>query len=375
MAKEAAIGNGLFPAPPDALRVVGNRGLTGKLLRDVKDGCLSHAYIIEGPAGSGKHTVARWLCAAIACENRPNRADVRTDADQMDFFSDLLPAPKRTIPPDAPLPCGDCLPCRKVLEGNCPDVHVIGRDGKATLGVDQVRFLRQDVLISPNDLDTKIYIIEDAEPMTVQAQNALLPTREEPPPYVLFLLLCDGAEALLETIRSRAPTLHTQPIPDEDIRAYLTAHRRVLPENELAAVLLRAQGCIGQAMILSDAKAVKPILRMREQCLTFLTACADRQPDGILSAVNQFGTKRDGATDALGELMTAVRDLFLLKADEGVRLCWFSDRDAALELSDRFTSRNLLRLYEALMGALEALDGNGNVRLVLTQMCLGAGIL
>lgn len=375
MAKESTGVHSLASGEPDALRVVGNEALLSKLLRDVRENRLSHAYIIEGPKGSGKHTIARRLCAAIACENRPGQTRLRADEDQMGFFDALAPAAPRVIPADAPLPCGQCLPCRKLLDGSCPDVRVISREDKATLGVDQVRFLRQDVLIPPNDLDTKIYVIEDAETMTVQAQNALLLTLEEPPSYVLFLLLCDGAESLLETIRSRAPILRTRHLPDADVRAYLLSHRRTLPESEMQAVLLRAGGSIGQAMTLSDAKAVKPILKLRELCGAFLTASADRRPDGILSAVNQFGTKRDAVTDALKETSLALRDLLLLKSSETLRLCWFTDREAALALSDRFTSRKLLCMTDALNQALDELEGNGNVRLVLTGMCINAGLL
>ena len=253
--------------------VVGNPELLERLDRDIRGGRLSHAYILDGKKGSGRHTIARHILAAIACENRPGQSMTHRDEDQMGFF-DLLgdaPLPPREIPADAPLPCWECPACEKIAEDKCPDVHIIGRDGKASIGVDAIRFLRSDVLIPPNDLDTKIYIIEDAETMTVQAQNALLLTLEEPPPYVLFLLLCDGADHLLETIRSRAPVLRTRPIPDDDIRAYLRARRCTLSDEDLETVILRADGCIGQALTLADARAVKPILKMRETCDEFIS--------------------------------------------------------------------------------------------------------
>ena len=349
--------------------VVGNRELMERLDRDIRAGQLSHAYILDGREGSGRHTIARHICAAIACQNRPGQVYVE-DADQMGFFDlDAPPAP-RMVPEDAPLPCWECPACVKVLEGKCPDIHLIGRDGKASIGVDAVRFLRQDVLIPPNDLDTKIYIIEDAHTMTVQAQNALLLTLEEPPPYVLFLLLCDEADALLETIRSRAPILRTRPVPDEDICAFLKGKRCSLSEEDLAAVLLRADGCIGQALTLADARSVKPILKLRALCDEFIQACAARQYDRLPAILGGFGTKRDGVAETISYLTLAVRDLVLLRHGETVKLKYYTDRDTADALAGQFTTRALLRLYQALGHAADSLEANGNIRLTLMQLAV-----
>ncbi|MBQ9152023.1 MAG: DNA polymerase III subunit [Clostridia bacterium] len=351
--------------------VIGNRALMERLDRDIRAGQLSHAYILDGRVGSGRHTVARHICAAIACQNRPGQVLSHVeDADQMGFFDLDEPPPPREIPEDAPLPCWECPACRKVLEGKCPDIHLIGRDGKASIGVEAIRFLRQDVLIPPNDLDTKIYIIEDADTMTVQAQNALLLTLEEPPPYVLFLLLCDEADALLETIRSRAPVLRTQPIPDADIRAFLKEQRCTLPEEDLSAVLLRADGCIGQALTLADSRSVKPIMKLRALCDEFVSACAMRRYDRLPAVLNGFGSKRDGVSEVIALITLAVRDLVLLRHGETVKLKYYTDRDAAEELAGRFTTRALLRTYHALGRAADSLEGNGNVRLTLMQLAV-----
>ena len=356
--------------------VVGNTELLMRLDRDIRGGRLSHAYILDGRKGSGRHTLARHICAAIACENRPGQALPRRDEDQMGFFDllDDVPAPTpREIPADAPLPCWECPACEKVLEDKCPDIHVIGRDGKASIGVEAIRFLRSDVLIPPNDLDTKIYVIEDAETMTVQAQNALLLTLEEPPPYVLFLLLCDGADHLLETIRSRAPVLRTRPIPDSDIRAYLRDRRCTLSEEDLDAVILRADGCIGQALTLADARSVKPVLKMRETCDKFMGVMAARRYDSLPAALTHFGNKRDGVLELLALVTLATRDLILLRHGDSVKLKYYTDRSAAEELSCRFTTKSLLNLYNALGRASDALEANGNIRLTLMGLAVELG--
>ncbi len=358
----------------DPNAIVGNAPLLARLDRDIRAGRLSHAYILDGPAGSGRHTVARYICAAIACRNRPGQVMATpADEDQMGFFDMEAPPPLQEIPEGAPLPCYDCPACRKVLEGICPDVRLIGREDKATLGVDAIRFLRTDVLIPPTDLDTKIYIIEDADLMTEQAQNALLLTLEEPPSYVLFLLLCNGADALLETIRSRAPVLHTERIPDDTMRDYLRARRCPLSDNDLAAVILRADGCIGQALTLADARALKPILKQRELCDAFITAFASRRTEALPAAVIRFGKKRDGVLEVVSLAELAVRDLLVLRRSDTVRLKYYTDREAAEALAGRVTTRALLQLYEALGTAEVALRGNGNVRLTLVQLAVDLG--
>ena len=353
--------------------VIGNHALMERLDRDIRAGQLSHAYVLDGPLGSGRHTIALHICAAIACRNRPGQIlSAAEDSDQMGFFDldPVIPPAPPEIPPDAPLPCRDCPACRKVLEGTCPDIRTIGREGKASIGVDAIRFLKQDVLIPPNDLDTKIYVIEDAHTMTVQAQNALLLTLEEPPPYVLFLLLCDGADALLETIRSRAPVLKTTPVPDEEIRAFLKSARCTLSESDLAAVLLRADGCIGRALTLADARAVKPILKLRALCDEFMTVCAARRYDRLPATLTGFGSKRDGAAEVIALATLAVRDLLLLRHGEAVKLKYYADRETADDLAARFTTRALLRIYHALGRAADSLESNGNVRLTLMQLAV-----
>ena len=350
--------------------VIGNTALLERLDRDIREGQLSHAYILDGRKGSGRHTVARRICAAIACENRPGQSFHEADDDQLGLFDLSEPLPPRGVDPNAPLPCLTCTPCEKVLTEKCPDIRIIGREGKASIGVEAVRFLKQDVLIPPNDLDTKIYIIEDAETMTVQAQNALLLTLEEPPPYVLFLLLCDGADSLLETIRSRAPVLRTQPIPDDTIRAYLREHRCTLSDEDLEAVLLRADGCIGQALTLADARAVKPVMKLRALCDELMEACASHRYDRLPAVLSGFGNKRDSVAEVLSLVRLAVRDLILLRHGEGVRLKYYTDRETAESLAGRFTTRFLLRLMKALDNASESLEGNGNIRLTLMQLAV-----
>ena len=161
--------------------LIGNERLKALIADGLRRERGAHAYTLEGPEGSGRHTAALLIAAAYLCENR----------------SDAV----------SPLPCGHCVSCRKVLSGKSVDVLTVSRGERATLGVEQIRAVRDSLWVTPNDGERKFYLIEDAHLMTAQAQNALLLSLEEPPEYVMFLLLCEDASLLLETVRSRAPVL------------------------------------------------------------------------------------------------------------------------------------------------------------------------
>lgn len=336
--------------------IAGNQGLRRRLGKDIEDGSLSHAYIIEGPKGIGKATLALELAMALACQNRKGHAHA--------------------------LPCGKCDSCRKIAEGNSPDViHVYREDGKATMGVDVIRALRTDVHTVPNDLSFKVYLIHDAHTMTQQAQNAFLLTLEEPPAFVLFFLLSQDTASLLETIRSRAPILRMQPVDEKEIENYLlspTREQKLLRaamtlKNEtpadFAAVLRMSNGCIGTAIELLDESRQAPLMEHRAAVSRIASLLAERtRPDELLSTLLAFGTNREEVTARLSLLELALRDLTLLNYSESASLLFFTDQDAASDLAGRFTARRLLRLGKAIRETINSLAMGANVRLSLVQL-------
>lgn len=336
--------------------LVGNHSLKERLCRDILSGSLSHAIILEGPMGTGKHTVARLCATALACGQKDNAT--------------------------LPVPCMSCPSCRKVTEGNCPDVITVSPEGKASLGVDAVRFLREDVRIRPNDLDFKIYIIEQADRMTPQAQNALLLTLEEPPAYVRFFLLCENAGLLLETIRSRAPILRTEPIDLESLDAYLTAHdiraaqMKLSAPKEYAELLMASKCGIGQALELLDPKVFAPIKEARAWAAELVAAAVGRKGAScILSLLGKCAQKRELLRDQLALLSDAVRDLVLLKKSDRAPLTFYSDRDRAIELCDGASLLFLCQLEAAIHRAIDENAKNANVRLLLLRMVSSLNLL
>lgn len=346
-------------------RLWGNDALRTRFADDILARRLSHAYILEGKYGLGKHTLALQLAAAQSCLCKDDE--------------------------NAPLPCGACKNCKKIFEGKSPDVITIGREkGKTQITVDAVRHLRTDVLTAPNDLDTKVYIIEDAHAMNSQAQNALLLTLEEPPEYVLFLLLCEDASNLLETIRSRAPIYRLSPLPLETVERYVRQHTPAgisLPNgNDLEQLLMAADGSIGKALDLLSPRQSAPILEARQAALELLSAIPTKG-ERVITALIPYGIRKDDSRSTLGRdevtykletLLRAVRDLIAVQRCDPstVSLCFFTDRDTAVEYSLRFNMHTLLGLLNAVDNALDSISQrNANLRIAISEMAVSAGIL
>ena len=336
--------------------LIGNERLRDRIAGSILSERLGHAYILEGAPGSGRHTIARDLIAAASCLHR------REDG--------------------YPLPCRACPSCKKIFAGESPDVITVSRGEKATLGVDAIRTIHADVWIAPNDLEQKVYLIEDAQTMTVQAQNAFLLILEEPPPYVRFLLLSDGSAPLLETVRSRAQTYRTEPLSaaqlaDALIRTEPAAKplRNSSPQ-EFDELVCAANGSLGQAKALLDPKLRKPILEIRQTARTLAQAlCSARNSTAAFSLLSEFGPKREDAVARLTAALLCIRDLLLLKQTEQAPLCFYRDRDEATGIAYRFTAPELIRVAGQIDLAIDALRRNANLRLTMIRFAIGTGLL
>lgn len=335
---------------------VGNDTLKKKLFSDIFSSSLSHAYIIEGKKGSGKHTLAYLIAAALSCENISN---------------DL-----------SPLPCLECASCRKILEQKSPDVITLGRNGKATFGVDTIRALKNDIHTVPNDLEYKIYVIEDADTMTTQAQNAFLLSLEEPPRFVKYFLLCEDSHSLLETIRSRAQTLKTEGICEKDIDNYLqknfeSAQRLkradIYAYNEL---ITASENCIGRAIELLDPKVFEAVAYNRTLARDFVNAVAYRQSgQKALEVYSRFDGSREEFSKQLSVTATAVRDLIALQRTENAPLLFYNDREEAIALSDMINIKKLMNIYDSLRKAEYSTNIYANIKLTLVKLFSEADLI
>ena len=206
--------------------LLGNEQLKENLTGSLRRGHVSHFYLISGPAGSGKHTLAKLLAAAILC-GKDNA------------------------------PCTGCSTCRKVFEGNHPDFITVTDPEHKNIAVKIVREIRDDVFIRPNEAEHKIYLF--AQDMGIEGQNALLKVLEEPPKYGVFLLLADNPEKILPTVRSRCTELNLHGLRPEILRPALLHRFPEAAAEDIDAAMLRSGGFLGQAMeILSSGEARSP---------------------------------------------------------------------------------------------------------------------
>ena len=200
--------------------LAGNDRLKEQLSQQESGRGLAHAYIISGPTGSGRHTLARLLAAAMVCTSDSGSR-----------------------------PCGKCSPCKKITAGIHPDFEIIsGPEEGKPITVDQIRALRSDAYIRPNEGNRKIYLLEGADQMNASAQNAMLKLLEEGPGYAVFLLLAENGGGLLQTVRSRCEELVLSPVSVVQCQSWLKDRFPQKSLEEIQTAALDCQGVLGRAV-------------------------------------------------------------------------------------------------------------------------------
>ena len=262
---------------------------------------------------------------------------------------------------------------------------MIGREkDKAFIVVDTIRALREDVPMLPNDLEHKMYIIEEADKMNDQAQNALLLTLEEPPSFVRFVLLCENSDRLLETIRSRAPVLHTEGIPNDRLDEYICKHDRraaqmkMTSKRDYEALIVSSKHGIGTALSYLEDGALAPVLERRRLICELLSAAQSGTARNTLPLLFSLSPKK-GGREKLSEnllcLAEATHDLVLLKRSDNPPLSFFFDRSEAAGLADGFSLSFLYELECAVLTAIDSNSKNANVRVTLMKLASDGGLI
>ena len=295
--------------------LLGNERLRENLSGSVARGRISHFYLISGPAGSGKRTLARLLAAAILCKGSAK-------------------------------PCGLCGPCRKVLNGSHPDFITVEDPEHKNVAVQVIRNFREDVFIRPNESDHKIYLLP--QPLGVEGQNALLKILEEPPAYGVFILLTDNPEKLLPTVRSRCTELSLQPLPEALLRRKLQQAYPDADADAVTAAIVRSGGYLGQAQELLEAgETASP------QTEGFLRGFGQREPIALLQAlVPMEKWKRDQLIPELRQWTELAENALACRSGAP------AVSPMARELSQRRSARELLTVIGHLQKATDYAQGN-----------------
>lgn len=318
--------------------IIGHTGVVQHLENAIRSGKVSHAYILNGEKGSGKKTIARMFARALECENDEDR------------------------------PCGKCHSCRQAASQNHPDIIEVTHDRPNSISVDDIRSqVVEDVSVRPYSSPYKIYIINDGEKMTPQAQNALLKTIEEPPEYAVILILTANTAALLPTILSRCILLNTKPVPDAQVKEYLMANAKV-PDYQADICVAFAQGNIGKALQLASSENFNEI---KAAAVHLLTHVKEMDMSDITAAVRAVTEFKLDIRDYLDILAVWYRDVLYFKATNDADGIIFKEYLRAIkEQTKHISYEGVENILQGIVKAKTRLTANVNFELTMELLFL-----
>lgn len=297
--------------------IIGHEKVKEHLRNAVKLNKISHAYIINGMQGSGKNMIADIFSKTLQCEK------------------------------GGETPCNVCHSCIQAESGNHPDIIRITHEKPTSIGVEDVREqLVGDIQIRPYSGRYKIYIVDDADKMTVQAQNAILKTIEEPPEYGIIMLLTENADALLPTILSRCVRLDLTPVQDSLIKEHLM-QKFGIPEYDARFAAAFARGCVGRAEAVINSEV---FVGIKENALHMLKYVSDMTVGELINSVKSINDYKGNINDYLDLLAMWYRDVLLFKSTNDANLLIFKDELKTIRRQASVSS------YEGIQTVLTSID-------------------
>lgn len=299
---------------------------------------ISHAYIIAGEKSSGKEFIARIFARALQCEKGGTQ------------------------------PCGECHSCRQALSGNHPDIIRVMHEKPGSIGVEDIRSqVNNDIVIKPYYGPYKIYLINEGEKMTVQAQNALLKTLEEPPEYGVILILANGTESILPTIQSRCVALNMRPVPDGLVKKYLMETLQI-PDYRAEVCTAFARGNIGRAKLLASSEEFD---KVKEEAITLLKYINEMELPDIVLSIRHITEYQLDVTDYLDILSVWYRDVLMFKAmNDANHLIFREEIQYIKKVADRSSYEGIQKILEALDKAKARLAANVSFELTMELLLL-----
>lgn len=318
--------------------IIGHQQMQQHLENAILSNKVGHAYLFQGDPGSGKRLMANTFAMALQCEAGGAKG------------------------------CGQCHSCKQAVSRNHPDIIYVTHEKPNSIGVDDIRGqLVNDVMIKPYNGKYKVYIVSEAEKMTVQAQNALLKTLEEPPAYAVILLLTTNASVLLDTIRSRCVLLNLKPVPDDQVRKYLMENLEI-PDYQADICVAFAQGSIGRAAALASSENFNAI---KASAMQLVNNIKEMDINDVISGVKNVMQYKVDINDYLDILAVWFRDVLYFKATRDIDGNIFRDQLKGIRKNASTSSYEGLEvILKALQTAKTRLDANVNFDLTMELLFL-----
>ena len=318
--------------------IVGHEQIIEHLQNAIEADKVSHAYILNGPDKAGKMMIAKAFAQTLQCE-------------------------KGGIEP-----CMECHSCKQAMSGNQPDIIYVCHEKPNTISVDDIRTqINNDIVVKPYSSKRKIYIVDEAEKMNQQAQNALLKTIEEPPAYAVLLLLTTNADTFLPTILSRCVRLNLKAVRDEEIKDFLMKKHQ-LPDYQADVCVAFAQGNVGKAIQLASSDSFN---ELKTAALQLLKRLDDIELYEMTEAVKQISEYKLEINDYFDLMMIWYRDILYFKATNDVNRLVFKDEVYDIKKQAAKSSyQGIETIIEALEKAKLRLNANVNFDLVIELLLL-----
>lgn len=298
---------------------------------------VSHAYIIQGDYDSGKKLMASVFAKALQCEQKGTE------------------------------PCNHCTSCLQADTGNHPDIIYVSHEKPNSIGIHDVREqINGSIGIKPYSSDYKIYIVDEAEKMTAEAQNALLKTIEEPPAYAIIFLLTTNLGKLLPTILSRCVVLNIQPVKDELIKKHLLSLG--IEERQVEFCTAFSMGNVGKAIRVATSEEFNEI---KNDCVHMLKHAKDMQVYELIQAVKELTKYKLQIYDYLDFMLMWYRDVLLLKATGNANSLIYQEEYSSIrDRGNQSSYEGIQKIIEEIEKAKVRLRANVNFELTIELLWL-----
>lgn len=318
--------------------IIGQEQVKEHLQNAIATQKVSHAYIINGERCAGKEFIANIFAMALQCERQEGE------------------------------PCQECHSCKQALSANQPDIIRVTHEKPNTVGVEDIRTqINADIAIKPYSSPRKIYIMNEGEKMTVQAQNALLKTLEEPPEYAVILILTTNVNALLPTILSRCVVLNMKPVRDELVKKFLMETVQI-PDYKADVCVAFARGNVGKAKLLASSEEFDNI---KEEAITLLKYINDMEMSEIVAAIKKINEYKFDVNDYLDIISIWYRDVLMFKAtNDANHLIFKGEIQYIRKVADHCTYEGIENIIRALDKAKNRLSANVNFDLTMELLLL-----